>query len=206
MSLKALAHKIIRKGYYWPTIHQDEIEFVKKCKECQLFNNVPFAVWGIDIMGPFPQAKGDLRTTPRTSTGETPFKLAYGTEAMLPIEVGSPSHRAINFDEDANEEGLRTNMDLIDEVRGQAVEKIERYKEKTREHFSKKYRVKNFQVGDLVLRDTEASDPTNTGKLMPKWEGPYKVKEVLRPGTYKLLNMDGTQIPNTWHRLRLRKF
>ncbi|XP_074351323.1 uncharacterized protein LOC141690417 [Apium graveolens] len=124
---------------------------------------------------------------------------------MLHIEAGSPSHRAINFDEVANKKGLRTNMELINEVRDQAVEKTERYKEKSKEHFNKKSRVKNFQVGDLVLQDTEASDPTNTGKLMPKWEAPYKIKEVLRPGTYKLLNMDGSEVPNTWHGLRLRK-
>ncbi|XP_074323402.1 uncharacterized protein LOC141660323 [Apium graveolens] len=75
MSAKALTHKIIRQGYYWPTIQQDAIVFVKKYKECQLFSNVsrispvlpssvlspiPFAVWGIDIMGPFPRAKRDL--------------------------------------------------------------------------------------------------------------------------------------------------
>ncbi|XP_074323036.1 uncharacterized protein LOC141659984 [Apium graveolens] len=30
MSAKSLAHKIIRQGYYWPTIHQDAIEFMKK--------------------------------------------------------------------------------------------------------------------------------------------------------------------------------
>ncbi|XP_074336258.1 uncharacterized protein LOC141673412 [Apium graveolens] len=134
------------------------------------------------------------RTSPRTSTGEIPFKLAYGTEAMLPIEVGSPSHRAINFDEIANEEGLRTDIELIDEVRDQAIARMEKYKEKTEEHFSKKSRVKNFQVRDLVLQDTEASDSTNIGKLMPKWEGPYKIKEVLRPGTYKLMNMDESEI------------
>ncbi|XP_074342414.1 uncharacterized protein LOC141679960 [Apium graveolens] len=125
---------------------------------------------------------------------------------MLPIEVGSPSHGAINFDETANEEGLRTNMELIDEVRDQDVARMEKYKEKKREHFSKKSRVKKFQVGDLVLRDTEASDPTNTEKLMPKWKGPYKVKEVLRAGTYKLMNMDDSEVPNTWHGLRLRKY
>ncbi|XP_074377810.1 uncharacterized protein LOC141719337 [Apium graveolens] len=108
------------------------------------------------------------RTSPRTSTGEIPFKLAYGTEVMLPIEVGSPSHRAINFDEIENEEGLRTNIELIDEVRDQAVERMEKYKGKTKQYFSKKSRVKNFQVRDLILRDTEASDPTNTGKLMSR--------------------------------------
>ncbi|XP_074346330.1 uncharacterized protein LOC141685103 [Apium graveolens] len=125
---------------------------------------------------------------------------------MLPITVGSPSHRVINFDEIANEEGLRTNMELIDEVQDQAIARMEKYKEKMKEQFSKKSRVKNFQVVDLVLRDTEALDPTNTGKLMSKWEGPYKVKEVLRPGTYKLMNMDDSEVSNTWHELRLKKF
>ncbi|XP_074343205.1 uncharacterized protein LOC141681412 [Apium graveolens] len=119
------------------------------------------------------------RTSPRTSTGETPFELAYGMEAMLPNEVGSPSHREINFDEIANEEGLRTNIELIDEARDQAIIRMEKYKEKTKEHFIKKSMFKNFQVGDLLLRDTEDSDPNNTGKLMPKWDGPYKIKEVL---------------------------
>ncbi|KAL8108608.1 hypothetical protein AgCh_024904 [Apium graveolens] len=32
MSAKALAYKIIRQGYYWPTIHQDAIEFVKNAR------------------------------------------------------------------------------------------------------------------------------------------------------------------------------
>ena len=33
-------------------------------------------------------------TTPRESAGETPFKLAYGTEVVVPIEIGIPSYRA----------------------------------------------------------------------------------------------------------------
>ncbi|XP_074371120.1 uncharacterized protein LOC141712181 [Apium graveolens] len=84
------------------------------------------------------------RTSLRTSPGETPFKLAHGTEAMLPIEVRSPSHRAINFDEIDNEKGLRTNIELIDEVRDQAITRMEKYKEKIKEHFSKKFRVKSI--------------------------------------------------------------
>ncbi|XP_074346828.1 uncharacterized protein LOC141685632 [Apium graveolens] len=76
LAAKALAYKIIRQGYYWPTIHSDSVAYVQKCPQCQKFSNVPrqspslpvsvlslipFAVWGIDIMGPFPRAKGDLR-------------------------------------------------------------------------------------------------------------------------------------------------
>ncbi|XP_074342232.1 uncharacterized protein LOC141679704 [Apium graveolens] len=121
-----------------------------------------------------------LQDKPQDKHRTNSIRLAYDTKAMLPIEVGSPSHRAINFEEIANEKGLRINMELIDEVRDQAIARMEKYKEKMKEHFSKKCIVKNFRIGDLVLRDTEALDPTNTGKLMSKWEGPYKVEEVLR--------------------------
>lgn len=40
LSAKALTYKIIRQGYYWPTIHNDVVEFVKKCRNCQLFSKV----------------------------------------------------------------------------------------------------------------------------------------------------------------------
>ena len=50
---------------------------------------------------------------------------------MLPIEVGSPSYREITFQEEANEEGIWTNLELIDKVWDQAVQRMEKYKEKT---------------------------------------------------------------------------
>ncbi|XP_074336148.1 uncharacterized protein LOC141673312 [Apium graveolens] len=146
------------------TINQQGIDKRLKNRKSKWPEELPSVVWS-------------YRTSPRTSTGETPFKLDYGIEAILPIEVGSPSHRAIIFDEKGNKEELITNMELINEVRDQVVEKMEKYKQKTREHFSKKSRVKNFQVGDLVLRDTQASDPTNTGKIIPKWEGHTRSKK-----------------------------
>ncbi|XP_074377297.1 uncharacterized protein LOC141718815 [Apium graveolens] len=87
-----------------------------------------------------PNGLWSYRTTPRTSTGETPFKLAYGSEAMLPIETGSTSHRNVNFDEISNIEGLRTNLKLLDEVRDCIVQKMESYKEKTKLYFGKRPR------------------------------------------------------------------
>ena len=32
---QALARKVLRRGYYWPTILKDSIDLVKKCKICQ---------------------------------------------------------------------------------------------------------------------------------------------------------------------------
>ncbi|XP_074323857.1 uncharacterized protein LOC141660769 [Apium graveolens] len=108
-----------------------------------------------------PQGNRQVKNHPRTGTNETPFKLAYGTEARIPIETGSPSHRVINFDEISNIEGLKINLELLDEVKDKAIKKMEGYKERKKLHFAKKARIREYEAGDLVLRHTEASDPTN---------------------------------------------
>ena len=56
----------------------------------------------------------------RTPTGETPFNLTYGTEAIVPVEVGLTSLRREFFDEQSNNDQLKQNLDFLDEVRDQA--------------------------------------------------------------------------------------
>ena len=66
--LRSLVHKLVRVGYYWPTMQKDVEAYVKTCDKCQRFSNIirqptekltsmtalwPFAQWGLDIMGPF---------------------------------------------------------------------------------------------------------------------------------------------------------
>uniref|UniRef100_A0A2N9FX15 Uncharacterized protein n=1 Tax=Fagus sylvatica TaxID=28930 RepID=A0A2N9FX15_FAGSY len=227
---RSLVHKLVRAGYYWPTMQKDAISYVRACDKCQRFGNLihsppetltpmtapwPFAQWGLDIMGPLPvgrrqlkflvvgidyftkwveaeplatiteknirgfvwkaiicrfgiprtfisdngrqfdnspfrefceelgihnhysspchpQANGQVevtnrsllkmiktrlegakglwpeelpnilwayRTTARTPTGETPFRLTYGTEAVIPVEIGLTTWRTDNYDE-----------------------------------------------------------------------------------------------------------
>lgn len=43
------------------------------------------------------------RTTPRSLTGETPFRLAYSTEALLPVEVSLESYKHEVFNIEINE-------------------------------------------------------------------------------------------------------
>ena len=38
---KFLAHKLLRQGYYWPTMQSDAQEFVKKCEKWQCFTSYP---------------------------------------------------------------------------------------------------------------------------------------------------------------------
>ena len=47
------------------------------------------------------------RTTARTPTGETPFKMAFGTDAVIPVEVKVSSLRRACYDKQSNNEGLK---------------------------------------------------------------------------------------------------
>ena len=40
MGAKSLVRKIMRVGYFWPTMQQDVAEFIKKCNSCQRYGNV----------------------------------------------------------------------------------------------------------------------------------------------------------------------
>ncbi|KAL0438787.1 UNVERIFIED_CONTAM: hypothetical protein Slati_2361700 [Sesamum latifolium] len=157
-----------------------------------------------------PQANGQVEvtnrilTTPRGSTGETPFSLVYGTEAIIPAELGMPSHRVMNFSEECNENLLRENLDLIEELREKAFLRIQRYKNIMINSYNKRVKSRSFQVGDLVLRRVDALKPI--GKLDPTWEGPYKVTSVLGKGAYELEDPEGRPLPRPWNVHNLKKY
>ena len=70
------------------------------------------------------------RTTSRTSTGETPFSLVYGSEAMIPVEVGMSSLRRQWTREESNNEHLAQDLDLLDERREQALIRVAAYQQR----------------------------------------------------------------------------
>ena len=128
----------------------------------------------------------------RTPTGETPFRLTYGSEAVIPTEVGITSYRVHNHDENRNDEAMRLQLDLMDELRTTAEQRLARYQNHMAQYYNSRVRHRDFQVGDLVLRKVmgTARDPTQ-GKLGPNWEGPYRVTSWQRKGTYHLETLEG---------------
>uniref|UniRef100_A0A2N9EQ75 Integrase catalytic domain-containing protein n=1 Tax=Fagus sylvatica TaxID=28930 RepID=A0A2N9EQ75_FAGSY len=335
---RSLVHKLVRAGYYWPTMQKDVVSYVRACDKCQRFGNLihsppetltpmtapwPFAQWGLDIMGPLPvgrrqlkflvvgidyftkwveaeplatiteknirgfvwkaiicrfgiprafisdngrqfdnspfrefceelgihnhysspghpQANGQVevtnrsllkmiktrlegakglwpeelpnilwayRTTARTPTGETPFRLTYGTEAVIPVEVGLTTWRTNNYDEVSNDAQLRSNLDLVDEVRDQAEARTRVYQQRMARYYDRRVKHREFKVGDLVLRKVTLAtkDPTQ-GKLGPTWEGPYRVVKFHRRGTYHLEKLDGNALPHPWNAEHLKKY
>jgi len=116
------------------------------------------------------------KTTARTPTRETPFRLAYGSEAVIPAEVGLTSYRIDNHDESKHDDAMCLQLDLVDEVRATTKQRIARYQNLMAKHYNSKVRHREFQVGDLVLRKVMgATRGTSQGKLGPNWEGPYRV-------------------------------
>ena len=94
------------------------------------------------------------RTTYRTQPQATPYSLAFGVEAVLPLERQIPSLRLAIQEELTEEENawLRlAELEALDEKRLEAQQNLERYQARLSRAFNKKVRLRCFQVGDQVL-------------------------------------------------------
>ncbi|XP_057723565.1 uncharacterized protein LOC130939480 [Arachis stenosperma] len=303
---KALARKLIRAGYYWPSMMTDSKEFVKKCVKCQqnanfarapaselslLTTSRPFSQWGVDLLGPFPVGPGQVkkfmwrqvitrfgipevvisdndtqftdkkfteflnglgirqkfssvehpqtngqvesankvilsglkkrldnkkgawadelasvlwsyRTTEQSSTKETPFRLTYGVDAVIPVEIGEPSPRLLL-------KGVEETVekDLIDEAREMAHLTETALKQRMALRYNTKVLKREFEPNDLVLKRNDIGPPTpGEGKLAANWEGPYRIRKVMGKGAFKLERLDGKEVPRTWNADNLRRF
>ena len=145
-----------------------------------------------------------IRTTPNRATGQTPFALVYGAEAVLPTELVYGSPRVLAYDELEQEQLRQDDALLLEEDRLQAAVRAARYQQALRRYHSRKVKARSFEEGDLVLRRVQSAK--NSNKLTPKWEGPYRVKRVTRPGAVRLETEDGIPVSNSWNIEHLRKF
>ena len=67
-------------------------------------------------------------------------------------------------------------MDLINEVREEALKQMAKHKEAMVSYYNRKVKVKRFNTRDLVLRKlSQATKDPSQGKLGPAWEGLYGV-------------------------------
>nr|GEX27450.1 reverse transcriptase domain-containing protein [Tanacetum cinerariifolium] len=333
---QSVVAKAIRLGYYWPAMHKDARDMIRKCNNCQIYHPItrhprqyltpitapwPFYKWGIDIAGAFPKGPGKVkflivamdyftkwieakavatitggqvkklvwdnivcrfgipgeiisnngkqfadnpfkdwcdklnitqwlasvkhpqsnrlvemanrslgegikarlgegnknwveelphvlwahRTIIKSSHGYTPFSLTYGTEAVIPTEIGMPTYRTAAVDVVNNNEELRLNLDLLEERRGRTTVCEAGAKSKMMKYYNARVRGVAFRPCDFVYRNNDASHAVAGGKLGPKWEGPYEVTEALGNRAYKLRSTDGTVLPRTWNVINLKR-
>ena len=147
------------------------------------------------------------KTTRKSVTQETPFALAFGTEAVDSVEVGLKSPRIELENIENNKEALRLNLDLIEEKREQVLKCVEDYHRKTAMYYDQRVKPRSYKLGDLVLKKLlpARKDPLH-GKLGPNWEGHYIISRIIRPGNYELQTEEGKTLPHSWNAEHLKRF
>ena len=144
------------------------------------------------------------RTMKHGTTGKTPFYMMFGHEATLPID---------EIEKDEEQNGLNEDMEIltrfyeiinIQEDRRETLDKIGQLQNKQKEKFDNKVKETIFKIADKVLLKDAAKEKQWSGKLQPKWKGPYYIHDILGKGTYKLRTMEG-QVLKTPYNIKLLK-
>ncbi|XP_073355244.1 uncharacterized protein [Aegilops tauschii subsp. strangulata] len=203
---RSLVAKAFRHGFYWPTALEDAESLILKCEGCQCFSKRshqpasalrtipiawPFAVWGLDMVGPF-----------KTARGARPIKKLDGPMAVrfvkdIAVRYGMPNSiitdNGTNFAKGALAHwldelpavlwSLRTTPNQLTGFtpfflvyRAEAVILTDVEFDSPLVTI-KKIKPLTFREGDLVLRLVQ--DQTVQHKLSSPWEGPFIVSKAL---------------------------
>lgn len=147
------------------------------------------------------------RTTPRTATGQTPLSLVYGCEAVLPVKASIPTTRTCGMNEHHKSEELCQDVDSLEELHENASLRMASHQQTVMRNFKKKVKSRVFLDGDYVLRKVfPNTKETNACKLAPTWEGPYLVTCITGNGAYRLQDMEGRDVQQSWNALHLKKY
>ncbi|XP_070002432.1 uncharacterized protein [Nicotiana sylvestris] len=115
----------------------------------------------------------------KTSTGETPFSMVYGAEALILVEIREPSTRYVQATEESNDEEMRVNLDLLKGRREVALIRMAAQKQVIERYYNRKARLRFFKIGDFVLKKVfQSTKAANSGKLSPTWERPCRVRDI----------------------------
>nr|GFB26115.1 hypothetical protein [Tanacetum cinerariifolium] len=169
---RSVVARALRSGYYWPTMHRDAPGGLK-------FLIVAIDYFTKKVGGGIIARLVVTSHNNKVSTGDTPFSLVYGTEVVIPSEIGMPTIRTAEVNVATNDDERRIDLDLLKERREHADICEVRAKSKMKGYYDAKVRGVSFRPGDFVYHANGSSHAEDAGKLGPKWEGPYEVTEAL---------------------------
>ncbi|GJU23340.1 reverse transcriptase domain-containing protein [Tanacetum coccineum] len=158
---RSVVARALRSGYYWPTMHRDARDMIRKCHDCQ-HRRIEILIVAIDYFTKWIEARAVAtitgnqdtrrwveelshvlwahRTTIKGSTGDTPFSLVYGTEAVIPAEIGMPTIRTAEVNSATNDDERRIDLDILEERREQAAIREEKVKLQMKGYYDAKVR------------------------------------------------------------------
>ncbi|RHZ60338.1 hypothetical protein Glove_355g43 [Diversispora epigaea] len=111
---------------------------------------------------------------------------------MTLVTANFPTKEGLELAENNLLTRLFTLTDELPVIRGQTQKQIEKQQSKQKEYHDRQIKnIKRYQIGDKVLMYDAAKHTSHTGKLEPKWKGPFYIHNKLNPGVYKLRTLEG---------------
>jgi hypothetical protein len=139
------------------------------------------------------------RVTTKKSLGTSPFQLVYGIENVFPTHLALPVEKLFQDHEGEPEHMVRRIHQVVEvqQIREQVMDIAHSHQQKINQAFDKKFRKKEFELGDLVLKwDAPRQDRGKHNKFYAFWIGPFKISKVFSNNTYRLQDLEGEKVFN----------
>ena len=81
------------------------------------------------------------------------------------------------------------------------------YQKQLAKTYKQKVQPREFSACDLILRNFVGNTKDSADeKLVPNWEGPYKITKLAGKGAYYIEDLEGKQVPRPWNPSNLKKY
>ena len=131
-----------------------------------------------------------FRCGKQASTQFSPFKLMYGVDARMPMELQEACNTLIEVQDNITPEDIQARLRFVTEkvsgVRDSAKTNIEAAQASQKRRYDIKHKGPEYQVGNKVLRYNRRRDTRMGDKLGQPFTGPYEIVEVVGRGVYRL--------------------
>ena len=152
------------------------------------------------------------RITTKRTTGESPYKLVYGQNCVLPLDIESSTWMTLPWKPNIKTSellSLRSRQLMFSSwMREQAGIRQDESRLYNKRYYdrTKILRGKPLEKGDMVLLLNSQVLGRKIDKLLPRWNGPYLINEIPKAGVYRLSELDGTIINSTISGHRIRQY
>ena len=132
-----------------------------------------------------PQILMAYRTSTQSSTGVTPYRMMFGREARLPVDLmvdGDPPSEQRQMPNDY----VMTQKLKLDQAFKLARKNTRAAMQRYRDYYNANTTENTLQVGDRVWRQSQVKKKGRSSKLSPKWEGPYVIIKKITDVVFRL--------------------
>ena len=148
------------------------------------------------------------RTAYKRSTDQTPFRLVYGQEAVVPLHFRQQAPivaQILHVDVEQARKDRLLQLNKLEEHRLMAIQHQEIQKQQQKAWHDRNIKNKNLSVGDLALL-YNSRVKGKPKKLHTEWMGPYVVEEIHPNGSVRLKTLQGLVFRKLVNGARLKRY